>query len=122
AFHPRPATVSDLARAFPSANMVMGDVGAPLGYGPYAGKGEEVFAAWKGSITELARCDNVVIKLGGMMMRNAAYDYRTQPKPPSSAELAALWGHYIVTCIALFGPKRCYFDSTFSVWWMENGI
>src|SRR6266567_5994650 len=91
AFHPQLADVVDLARAFPSANIVMGHVGAPLGYGPYAGKREEVLASWKAGVTELARCDNVVMKLGGMMMRKAAYDCRTQPKPPSSAELAALW-------------------------------
>ncbi len=115
AFHPQLADVVDLARAFPSANIVMGHVGAPLGYGPYAGKREEVLASWKAGVTELARCDNVVMKLGGMMMRNAAYDYRTQPKPPSSAELAALWSPYIVTCIELFGPNRCMFESNFPV-------
>jgi len=49
------------------------------------------------------------------MMRNAAYDYRTQPKPPSSTELAALWGPYIATCIELFGPNRCMFESNFPV-------
>ena len=115
AFHPQLSDVVDLARAFPSARIVMGHVGAPLGYGPYTGKREEVFASWKAGITELARCDNVVMKLGGMMMRNAAYDYRTQPKPPSSAELSALWGPYIVTCIELFGPNRCMFESNFPV-------
>src|SRR5947209_7375650 len=78
-------------------------------------RGEAVLASWKAGVTELARCDNVVMKLGGMMMRNAAYDYRTQPKPPSSAELAALWSPYIVTCIELFGPNRCMFESNFPV-------
>jgi L-fuconolactonase len=115
AFHPQLADVVDLARAFPGANIIMGHVGAPLGYGPYAGKREEVFAAWKAGVTELARCPNVVMKLGGMMMRLAAYDYRTQPAPPSSAELAALWDPYIKTCIELFGPSRCMFESNFPV-------
>ena len=55
-------------------------------------------------MTELARCPNVVMKLGGMMMRLAACDYRTLPAPPTSAELAALWRPYIETCIELFGP------------------
>ena len=55
------------------------------------------------------------MKLGGMMMRLAAYDYRTQPKPPTSTELAALWGPYIKTCIELFGPDRCLFESNFPV-------
>ena len=47
AFHPQLPDVVDLARAFPDARIVMGHVGAPLGYGPYAGKRDEVFATWK---------------------------------------------------------------------------
>jgi len=69
AFHPQLPDVVDLARAFPDARIVMGHVGAPLGYGPYAGKGDEVFSTWKAGVTDLAKCDNVVMKLGGMMIR-----------------------------------------------------
>jgi L-fuconolactonase len=47
AFHPQLPDVVDLARTFPEARIVMGHVGAPLGYGPYAGKPDEVFAIWK---------------------------------------------------------------------------
>jgi len=115
AFHPQLADTVDLARAFPHANIIVGHVGGPLGYGPYAGKRDEVFKSWKAGITELAKCPNVVMKLGGMMMRLAAYDYRTQPAPPSSTELAALWGPYIEPCIELFGADRCMFESNFPV-------
>jgi len=114
-FHPQLADVIDLARAFPAANIIVGHVGGPLGYGPYAGKRDEVFAAWKAGITELATCQNVVMKLGGMMMRLAAYDYRALPAPPSSAELAAYWRPYNETCIERFGPDRCMFESNFPV-------
>ena len=48
-------------------------------------------------------------------MRLAAYDYRAQPKPPTSAELAALWRPYIEPCIELFGADRCMFESNFPV-------
>ena len=64
-YHPQLADVVDLARAFPTAPIVMGHVGGVLGYGLYAGKKDEVFAAWKASMTELAACPNVVVKLGG---------------------------------------------------------
>jgi len=114
-FHPQLADVIDLARACPDANIIMGHVGGPLGYGPYAGKGQEVFASWKAAMTELATCPNVVMKLGGMMMRLAACDYRTLPAPPSSAELAACWRPYIEACIERFGPGRCMFESNFPV-------
>jgi L-fuconolactonase len=115
AFHPQLGEVTELARAHPDANIILGHVGGVLGYGPYTGKQQEVFAAWKASMAELARCDNVSVKLGGMMMRLAAYDYRTQPKPPTSTELAALWGPYFETVIELFGPRRCLFESNFPV-------
>jgi L-fuconolactonase len=114
-FHPQIADTVELARAFPEASIVVGHVGGPLGYGPYAGKRDEVFAAWKPAVLELARCPNVVMKLGGMMMRLAAYDYRTEPAPPSSKQLADLWRPYIETCIELFGPERCMFESNFPV-------
>ena len=43
-------------------------------------------------------------------------DYQqAQPRPPSSEELAALWRPYIETCIELFGPQRCMFESNFPV-------
>jgi predicted TIM-barrel fold metal-dependent hydrolase len=114
-FHPQLADVVDLARAHPDATIVLGHVGGVLGYGAYAGKQPEVFAAWKPQMAELARCPNVSVKLGGMMMRLAAYDYRTQPKPPTSTELAAVWLPYFETCIELFGPDRCLFESNFPV-------
>ena len=114
-FHTQLAEVVDLARACPDANMIMGHCGGPLGYGPYAGKRDEVFAAWKSGVTELAKCPNVSMKLGGMMMRLAAYDYMALDAPPSSEQLAACWGPYIETCIELFGPQRCLFESNFPV-------
>ncbi len=114
-FHPQLADAVDLARAFPAANIIVGHVGGPLGYGPYAGKRDKVFASWKAGISELATCPNVVMKLGGMMMRLAAFDYGAQPAPPSSAELAAHWRTYIELCIERFGPARCMFESNFPV-------
>jgi predicted TIM-barrel fold metal-dependent hydrolase len=114
-FHPQLGDLIDLARAHPAANIVTGHCGGPLGYGPYAGKRDEVFAAWKPRIVELAKCPNVTMKLGGMMMRLAAYDYGALPAPPSSDELAAMWRPYIETCIEAFGADRCMFESNFPV-------
>jgi predicted TIM-barrel fold metal-dependent hydrolase len=114
-FHPQLADVVELARACPDANIIVGHCGGPLGYGPYAGRRDEIFAAWKAVITELATCPNVTMKLGGMMMRLAAFDYGAAAGPPSSAELAALWRPYIETCIERFGAQRCMFESNFPV-------
>lgn len=114
-FHPQLAEAVDLARAFPTANIVMCHMGGPLGYGPYAGRKDEVFADWKASMKELAACPNVSVKLGGVMMRLAAYDYMKLLSPPSSEELAGYWGPYVKTCIDLFGPDRCMVESNFPV-------
>ena len=115
AFHPQMADTIELARACPDANIIVGHVGGPLGYGPYAGKRDEVFTSWRAGIAELAKCENVSMKLGGMMMRLAAYDYRTEPRPATSTELADLWRPYIEPCIELFGANRCMFESNFPV-------
>jgi predicted TIM-barrel fold metal-dependent hydrolase len=114
-YHPQLGDVVDLARAFPAAPIVMGHVGGVLGYGPYAGKKDEVFANWKRSMTDLARCPNVVVKLGGQMRRLAAFDYSAAATPPTSEQLAGYWRPYMETCIDLFGARRCMFESNFPV-------
>lgn len=114
-FHPQLADMVDLARAAPDANIVMCHMGGPLGYGPYTGRGDEVFKTWKAGMTELARCENVSVKLGGVMMRHASYDYGRSEAPISSKELASLWKPYVMTCVELFGPQRCMVESNFPV-------
>ena len=114
-YHPQLDDVIDLARAFPATPIVMCHVGGFLGYGPYLGRRDEEFARWKRSITELAGCPNVVVKLGGMVNRGAAYDFHTPARPPSSAALAEIWRPFVETCIELFGADRCMFESNFPV-------
>ena len=114
-FHPQLPDITDLARAFPQANIILGHCGGPLGYGRHAGKKQEVFADWRKSITELAKCQNVTVKLGGMMMRLAALDYLGMEAPPSSQDLADAWRPYVETCVELFGSNRCVVESNFPV-------
>ncbi|WP_428535093.1 amidohydrolase family protein [Rhodopila sp.] len=114
-FHPQLPDITDLARAFPASNIIVGHCGGPLGYGRYAGQRDAVFADWKRSITDLASCPSVSIKLGGMMMRLAAYDYLALDAPPSSEQLAAHWRPYVETCIERFGANRCLAESNFPV-------
>ena len=105
----------DLARAFPETPIVLDHVGGPIGIGPYAGKRDEVFAEWKRSIADLARCPNVHVKLGGLGMRLFGFDVHAGELPPSSEQLATLWRPYIETCIGAFGPERAMFESNFPV-------
>jgi L-fuconolactonase len=104
-----------LARAFPDTTIVLDHFGGPIGIGPYAGKQEEVFAAWKGQIDELARCPNVVAKLGGLNMEVNGYGWERRPKPPTSAELAQATRRYFEHTIERFGANRCMFESNFPV-------
>jgi len=105
----------DLARAFPETPIVLDHVGGPIGIGPYTGRRDEVFTAWKKSIEELARCPNVHVKLGGLGMRLFGFDVHAGELPPSSERLADLWGPYIEACIEAFGPERAMFESNFPV-------
>lgn len=114
-YHHQHADLVDLARACPDANIIMNHTGMPLGYGPFAGKQKEVYATWREKLADIAACPNVSVKLGGMMMRLAAYDYNTLAAPPSSAQLADYWRPFIEPCIELFGPERCNFESNFPV-------
>ena len=114
-FHTQLDDVIALATDHPDAPIVLCHCGGPLGYGPYAGKQDEVRGHWLARMTELAKRPNVTVKLGGMMMRLAAYDYGREPRPPTSAELAALWRPYIEPCIELFGAERCMVESNFPV-------
>jgi L-fuconolactonase len=114
-YHTQLGDLVDLARAFPDTPIVLDHVGGPIGIGPYAGRRDEVFAAWRTSIVELAHCPNVHVKLGGLGMRLFGFDVHTGELPPSSAQLAALWRPYIETCIAAFGAGRTMFESNFPV-------
>jgi predicted TIM-barrel fold metal-dependent hydrolase len=114
-YHNQHVELLDLARAVPEANIVMNHTGMPLGYGPYTGKLDEVAREWRRLLPEIAKCPNVSMKLGGMMMRLAAYDYYTLAAPPSSEELARHWRPWIEPCIELFGASRCHFESNFPV-------
>jgi predicted TIM-barrel fold metal-dependent hydrolase len=121
-FHPQIPDITDLARAFPGTNIIMGHCGGPLGYGRHAGRQAEVFAEWKKNVTELAKCHNVTMKLGGMMMRLAALDYMALDRPPTSQELADAWRPYVETCVELFGADRCIAESNFPVEKMGIGF
>jgi len=104
-----------LARAVPEATIVLNHVGGAIGIGPYAGKRDEVFQAWRRDMRTLASCSNVVVKLGGMGMRVFGFGHGDEPRPPSSAELARAWKPYVDSLIELFGPSRCMFESNFPV-------
>ncbi len=114
-YHHQHADLIDLARACPCASIIANHTGMPLGYGPFAGKQSDVYAEWRQTMPQIAACTNVVMKLGGMMMRLAAFDYNSASHPPTSEQLAIYWRPYIEPCIEQFGAERCAFESNFPV-------
>ena len=112
---PQLPEVIDLARAFPDTTIILDHVGTPVGRASYQGRLEERFPTWRKNIHELARSQNVVVKLGGLAMAFCNFpSFLAEPRSPSG-ELAAEWAPYIETCIEAFGPQRCMFESNFPV-------
>ena len=114
-YHTQLDGVLDLAETYPGTTIILNHVGGPIGIGPYAGQRDSVFREWQASIEKLARCENVVVKLGGMGMRVFGFDFADKPAPPDSAALAQAWAPYVNECIEAFGPQRCMFQSNFPV-------
>ncbi len=114
-YYPQLGELADLARAFPEATIILDHVGGVLGIGPYAGRRDEIFEIWKHRIDEVARCPNVVIKLGGLAMSMCGFGWHRREQPPSSAEMAEAMAPYIRHCIEQFGVHRCMFESNFPV-------
>jgi len=114
-YHTGIPTLTALARKFPEQPIVLDHCGGPLGLGYWASRRDEVRADWRRDIRELARCENVMIKLGGLGMRVNGFDFHKRERPPTSEELAAAWRPYIEVCIEAFGPKRAMFESNFPV-------
>ena len=63
----------------------------------------------------LARCDNVVVKLGGLGMPVAGLRSAQASPGLNSRQLAEEWAPYVETCLEAFGPQRCMFESNFPV-------
>jgi predicted TIM-barrel fold metal-dependent hydrolase len=104
-----------LARAVPGTLMVLDHFGTPIGVGKYADRREEVFSQWKRDIAEIAACENVVAKLGGLAMPDNGFAWHSAPRPPTSDEFVAAQRPYYEHAIDCFGADRCMFESNFPV-------
>lgn len=112
---PQIPDVIDLARAFPDQPICLDHCGTPLGVACYKGKLHERFDIWRHNIRELAQCENVVVKLGGLAMAFCGLPEEGPAAGHTSEHLAALWRPYIETCIEAFGPERAMFESNYPV-------
>jgi predicted TIM-barrel fold metal-dependent hydrolase len=114
-YHHQNRDFAALARAVPDTMIVLDHFGTPLGVGIYADRREEIFNQWKLDIAEIAQCDNVVAKIGGLAMPDNGFGFHTAASPPTSDEFVALQGRYYEHAIESFTPRRCMFESNFPV-------
>ncbi len=114
-YHPQIPQLTNLALSFPNTLIILDHCGGPLGIGPYAGRRDQVFASWRKDIERLAECPNVVVKLGGLLMKISGFAFHKRPVPPTSAELEPIIAPYYRHCIDSFGIARCMFESNFPV-------
>ena len=112
---PQLGDVIDLAKAFSDQPIILDHCGTPLGSACYAGKLDEHFERWRTSIRELAACENVVVKLGGLAMSFCGMPPEGPTQDVSSQDLAQMWRPYVETCIEAFGPDRAMFESNYPV-------
>jgi len=114
-YHVQLPEFTELCRAAPDTAIVLDHFGTPLGVGPYEGRRDEVFARWRDDLAELARCPNVVAKLGGLAMPDNGFGWHDAERPPTSDEVVAAHRPYFLHAIECFGPDRCMFESNFPV-------
>lgn len=112
---PQLGDVIDLARAFPDQPICLDHCGTPLGLASYKGKLGDRFDTWRSAIRELAECENVHVKLGGLAMAFCGLPDEGPAAGVNSETLAAMWRPYIETCIEAFGPQRAMFESNYPV-------
>ena len=88
--------------------MILDHFGTPLGVGPYEGKREEIFAAWKDDMAAIAECKNVVAKLGGLAMPDNGFGWNKRATPPTSDEFVEAQARYYdhaIECFGAFGGR-----------------
>lgn len=114
-YHHQNAEMLELARALPDTTMVLDHFGTPLGVGQFAGRRDEIFGEWAEGVAQLAACDNIVAKLGGLAMPDNGFGWHEDPTPPTSDEFVEAQARYYHHTIDCFGPERCMFESNFPI-------
>ena len=91
----------EFARALPDLKIVLNHIGGLVRVGPYANRDEEVLPAWRKGIEEMAKCPNIVLKLGGVGQTRFAYGWDVLEKPIGSEDLARQLRPLMEHCICL---------------------
>ncbi len=107
--------LAEFARAVPDLIIVLNHIGGLLRVGPYANRDDEVLLEWRRGVEEVAKCPNIIMKLGGVGQLRYGYYWHDRETAIGSAELAEALAPLMNHCIQQFGPDRCMFESNFPV-------
>ena len=114
-YHHQNPSFAQVARAVPGTVMVLNHLGSPISSGSSADQREEILVQWKRDMVELAACENVTMKLGGLGMPTYHFGWHLRETPATSDEVANAQRDYYLHAIDCFGPDRCMFESNFPV-------
>jgi predicted TIM-barrel fold metal-dependent hydrolase len=109
-YHPQIPDLTDLARAFPETVIILDHLGGPLRV-----RDPGTFQDRHGAIADLARCPNVVVKLGGLGMPSNGFGWERRARPVTADEMLADAGPWYRAALDAFGPARAMFESNFPV-------
>lgn len=114
-YHHQMGDFIQLAQSVPDTTLILDHFGTPLGTGRFQSQRDAIFQQWKKDIATLARCQNVVLKLGGLAMPDNGFGWHEQEAPADASQLLREQGKYYQHAIECFGPERCMFESNFPV-------
>lgn len=115
--------VTELARRFPEAQIVLDHVGTPVGAGgPVGTRGSvgatqqdrtRILEAWREDLARLAEHKNVHTKLSGLGMPVHGFGFHHRAAPPSIDERCETLRPFLGHAIEVFGIERAFFASNF---------
>ncbi len=114
-YFPQLDGLAHFANAVPELTIVLNHIGGLLRVGPYANRDNEVLAEWRRGVATVAKCPNIVMKLGGVGQARYGFDWSKREIPVGSEELAETLAPLMNTCIEYFGADRCMFESNYPV-------
>ena len=114
-YFPQLDELADFANAIPGLTIVLNHIGGLVRVGSYANNDDEVLTEWRRGVGNVAKCPNIVMKLGGVGQARYGFEWSKREVPVGSEELAGSLAPLMNYCIEQFGPNRCMFESNFPV-------
>ena len=112
-FHHQLDELGRLAARFPDTTIVLNHAGSIMAMEVGEAERAEVFQGWRRAMRELARHDNMVVKIGGFGLPFWNFGFIEREDPIGYLELAEAWKPYIETTIEAFGARRCMMESNY---------